>query len=346
MLASLFDYKIMERAIASSLISLIIFIFFGSKIINFLKSIGLGQRVSQWGPRSHFSKEGTPTAGGFFIFLTSLIATIIFGDLTKPYLTLSLLTFALFTFLGLLDDVLKKKSKKRGLTISQKFALQILISIIIISITYNFVGLKPSLKIPYTDSFLDLPMWLYIILCVFIIVGSSNAVNLTDGIDGLAGGHTLISFAVSTVFLYLSGHLIFAKYLNLFFVNGIGEVVILCSAIQGAILGFLWWNSYPAQVFMGDSGSLSLGALLGYISIIGKFELFLPIFGFLFVVEAISVIIQVTYFKITKGKRVFRMAPLHHHFELGGTSEPKVTARFLIIGIIFAAIALFGIKGK
>jgi phospho-N-acetylmuramoyl-pentapeptide-transferase len=169
---------------------------------------------------------------------------------------------------------------------------------------------------------------------------------LTDGLDGLAGGHLAIAFAVSGLFIYFSGHSVFAKYFELFFTPGVGEITVLIFAILGALLGFLWWNNFPAQIFMGDSGSLSLGALLGFISILGKFELFLPILGFLFVIEALSVIIQVAYFKITGGKRIFRMAPLHHHFELGGMSEPKVVARFIIVAIIFGAIAIFGIKPR
>ncbi len=170
--------------------------------------------------------------------------------------------------------------------------------------------------------------------------------NLTDGLDGLAGGHLLIAFSVSLVFVYLAGHSVFADYLHIVFVPGVGEVTVLISAVLGALLGFLWYNSHPAEVFMGDSGSLSLGALLGFLSVLAKFELFLPILGGIFVVEALSVIIQVVYFKATGGKRIFRMSPIHHHFELGGMSETKIVARFMIVAVMLGGIALLGLKIK
>lgn len=346
MLAHLFDYKIMERAVAAAIIPLLLFIFFGGKIIELLRNWGLGQKVYHLAPKSHFSKEGTPTAGGVFIYIFSLIAVLLFGDLRNNYLLSSLFTFSVFTFLGFLDDVLKKKSKKRGLTISQKFFAQIFLSCICIFVAELLFDLKTPVRLPFLNISVDFNYVLYILFCIFIITGTSNAVNLTDGLDGLAGGHLAIAFAVSGLFIYFSGHSVFAKYFELFFTPGVGEITVLIFAILGALLGFLWWNNFPAQIFMGDSGSLSLGALLGFISILGKFEFFLPILGFLFVIEALSVIIQVAYFKITGGKRIFRMAPLHHHFELGGMSEPKVVARFIIVAIIFGAIAIFGIKPR
>ncbi len=346
MLAFLFDLKILDRAIAGGILSFLLYIAFGKQIINFLREVGLGQKVSHWGPKSHFSKEGTPTAGGLFIWLFSVISIILFGDLKNKYLWLSVLTFTLFTILGFADDFLKKKTKTRGMTISQKFSLQLILSAVIILLSYVVVGINQSLKVPFSDYFIEIPFPLFILFSIFVFVGSSNAVNLTDGLDGLAAGHLLVAFAVATALVYFAGHFVFADYLDLFFVAGVGEVTVLNFAVLGALLGFLWFNGYPAQIFMGDSGSLSLGALLGYISIISKIELFLPIFGAIFVVEALSVIIQVAYFKITKGKRIFKMSPLHHHFELSGIPEPKVVVRFIISAIIFGGLALLGLKIK
>lgn len=344
MLSFVLEYGITERAILSFILSISLYLFLGGALINFLRNIGLGQKVSQWGPKDHLSKEGTPTAGGIFIWLFSTISVLLFGDLKNKYLLLSLLTFALFSILGFADDVLKKKSKKRGFTISQKFSLQVFISVLVMFLTYMWIDPSSSIRVPFSNYFIELPNYLYFVLAIFILVGSSNAVNLTDGLDGLAGGHLAVAFSVLLVLSYLAGHYVFANYLEIFFVSGVGEVVVLVSAIIGSLLGFLWYNSYPAQVFMGDSGSLSLGALLGYISIISKTELFLPIYGFLFVLEAVSVMLQVGYFKITGGKRIFRMAPLHHHFELGGLKETKVVARFIILAVILGGLALLGLK--
>lgn len=338
------DYKITERAILSFIFSISFYLFFGKKLINFLRNIGLGQRVYHLGPKEHLSKEGTPTAGGVFIWLFSSASAILFGDLKNKYLVLSLITFSLFSILGLIDDILKKKSKKRGLTISQKFSLQVLISFFILSITFLSIDFNTSLRVPFSAYYIDIPYYLSFIFALFILVGSSNAVNLTDGLDGLAGSHLVVAFSVLMIFCYLAGHYVFADYLDMIFVNGVGEVVVLIAGIIGALLGFLWYNSYPAQVFMGDSGSLSLGALLAYIAMISKTEFFLPIYGFLFVLEALSVIMQVGYFKMTGGKRIFRMAPLHHHFELGGLRETKVVARFIIVAIILGGLALLGLK--
>lgn len=346
MLAFLFELKILDRAIASGILSFLLYIVFGRRIISFLLEVGLGQKISQWGPKSHFSKEGTPTAGGVFIWLFPMLSVILFGDLKNKYLWLSVLTFTLFTILGFIDDFMKKRTKARGLTISQKFLLQLILSAAIILLSYKVVGINQSLKIPFSDYFLEIPLFLFILFSIFIFVGSSNAVNLTDGLDGLAAGHLLVAFAIATILVYFTGHFVFADYLGLFFIAGIGEVTVLNFAILGALLGFLWFNGYPAQIFMGDSGSLSLGALLGYISIISKIELFLPIFGAIFVIEALSVIIQVSYFKITKGKRIFKMAPIHHHFEISGIPEPKVVVRFIISAIIFGGLALLGLKIK
>lgn len=338
------EYKITERAILSFIFSISLYLFLGKALINFLKNVGLGQKVYQLGPKEHLSKEGTPTAGGIFIWIFSSASAILFGDLKNKYLLLSLLTFSLFSILGLVDDVLKKRSKKRGLTVSHKFMLQVLISIFVLSITFLTIDFNTSLRVPFSDLYIDIPLYASFIFSLFILVGSSNAVNLTDGLDGLAGSHLVVAFSVLMVFCYLAGHYVFADYLDMVFVNGVGEVVVLISGIIGALLGFLWYNSYPAQVFMGDSGSLSLGALLAYIAMISKTELFLPIYGFLFVLEALSVIIQVGYFKMTGGKRIFKMAPLHHHFELGGLKETKVVARFIIVAIILGGLALLALK--
>ena len=344
MLESFFP-KIVGRALGAALTSLILFTVFGGKFIKILAKKGMGQRVSKWGPKEHFVKEGVPSSGGIFIFIVVTISSLLWVSLSNKYFHIAYITFLSYTVIGFADDVLKKKSPKRGFTIPQKFLLQLLVGFGISLLCIFYVSLPTSLIVPFTKYYIQLSAPVFFFFILLIIVGSSNAVNLTDGLDGLATGHLVISFSILLIFTYLSGHSVFAKYLEIFYSPEAGELSVFIMAVLGASLGFLWFNIYPAEVFLGDSGSLSLGALVGILCILGKVEMFLPIFGGIFVIEALSVILQVLYFKTT-GKRIFKMSPLHHHFELSGWAEPKVTQRFIIISIIFAIISLLGIKVK
>lgn len=339
MLESLFPYITFRTSLAG-LTSLIIFISLGKFFVNILRRNGMGQRVSKWSPQNHFAKEGTPTSGGIFIFIVVVITCLIWSSLTNKYFLIAMLSFTLFTAIGFVDDILKKNAK-RGFSIREKLILQLIASSII---TYLILRDHPaSLLVPFSEYIVRIPKPAYFILLVLIITGASNAVNLTDGLDGLAISHVLISLSVLLFFVYVAGHSIFAAHLKVFYVPGVGELSVFLGALLGACLGFLWFNAYPAEVFLGDSGSLSLGAFIGVLSCLAKIELFLPIFGGIFVVEAISVLTQVFSYKLAK-RRVFKMAPLHHHFELSGWPEPKVTIRFIIVSVILAAVSIVGIR--
>lgn len=315
--------------------------------IRWLKKLSLTQHIRDDGPKSHFKKEGTPTMGGIIIIGSVLISMLLWGNLRNHYIWIMILSFIGFGLVGFIDDYLKVTRKNyKGLPGRYKLAAQFALAM---SVTL-FLYFNP--KDPYT-TVLSIPFfkqWLidlgifYIPFAVFVIVGSSNAVNLTDGMDGLAVGLVGIASIVNAVLLYVSGHAVFAKYLYVLYIPGTSELAVFCGAMLGACLGFLWYNAYPAEVFMGDVGSLSLGGALGSLAVITKHEIVLAVVGGIFVVEALSVILQVGYFKITGGKRIFRMAPLHHHFELKKWPEPKVIVRFWIIGIILALLSLLTLK--
>ncbi|HBI24783.1 MAG TPA: phospho-N-acetylmuramoyl-pentapeptide-transferase, partial [Nitrospiraceae bacterium] len=316
----------------------------GPYMIESLKRYQIGQYVRNDGPKHHLSKAGTPTMGGLLIIMVVLIATLSWIDLSNVYAWLVLLALVGFGAIGFIDDYLKVvKKKSDGLAGRYKFSLQIIVASIIAGILYYLPVYSTQLSVPFFKNFNPDLGWFYIIFVIFIIVGASNAVNLTDGLDGLAIGPTIVAVMVYTVITYVSGHAKIADYLLIPFINGSGELAILCGSVFGASLGFLWFNTYPASVFMGDVGSLPLGALLGAVAVISKHELLLVIVGGIFVVETVSVIFQVLSYKINR-KRVFLMAPLHHHYELKGWQEPKIIVRFWIIAIILGLVALSTLK--
>ncbi|NWF51469.1 MAG: phospho-N-acetylmuramoyl-pentapeptide-transferase [Nitrospirae bacterium] len=321
-------------------------LFLGPWIINKLKRLSMTQRIRDDGPKTHMNKEGTPTMGGILIILCILISILLWGDLKNIYIWIMIISLTGFGFIGFCDDYLKIiKSNSKGLKARYKFGSQIALALLI-SI---FLYINP--KDPYTDV-LSIPFfkkWLfdlglfYIPFSIIVIVGSSNAVNLTDGIDGLAIGLVAIAAFATGALVYISGHKGLAQYLQVLYLPLTGELAVFCGAMFGASLGFLWFNSYPADVFMGDVGSLGLGGSLGTIAVITKHEIVLAVVGGIFVIETLSVILQVVSFKLT-GKRVFKMAPIHHHFELKGWPEPKVIVRFWIIGIMLALLSLATLK--
>jgi phospho-N-acetylmuramoyl-pentapeptide-transferase len=333
------------RTIYSTLTALLITFLLGPWLIRLLTKHQIGQYIRENGPQSHFSKKGTPTMGGVLILFAVSAATLSWADLTNTYVWLVLGVTLCFGGIGFLDDYLmliKKRSK--GLSPRGKFLLQIVIALVPAFFLYLNFRYNTRLNIPFFKAVTPDLFWGYILLALFIIVGTSNAVNLTDGLDGLAIGPATIAFGTYLLLSYFSGNLKIATYLQIPYVPGSGELAVFCGAMVGAGMGFLWFNAYPAQVFMGDVGSLSLGAALGTISVITKNEILLVIIGGIFMVEALSVIFQVGYFKMTHGKRIFRMAPLHHHFELKGWPEPKIIVRFWIIAVILSLLSLSTLK--
>ncbi len=300
-----------------------------------------GQPIRSDGPQSHLAKQGTPTMGGLLILFTLTISTLLWADLTSSFIWLALLVTLGFGLIGWLDDYLKlMRANPKGLAGRWKLLLQCL-----------FGGMAAAGLWQMTDPVVDIPIlntqwdmgWFYPVFVVFVLVGCSNAVNLTDGLDGLAVAPTFMVAAMLAVVAYLAGHAAFAPYLMIPFVPGAGELAVFCGALIGGCLGFLWFNSYPAQVFMGDVGALALGGALAFVACAIHQQILLAIAGGLFVLEAISVMVQVASFKMT-GKRVFRMAPIHHHYELKGWPEPKVIVRFWIISILLALVALSTLK--
>ncbi|MBN1905408.1 MAG: phospho-N-acetylmuramoyl-pentapeptide-transferase [Deltaproteobacteria bacterium] len=333
------------RAVLATLTAIACFIFFGKWAIRKLGSLQLKQYIRDDGPKNHQGKAGTPTMGGCIIVSVIIVSVLLWGELKNIYLWLTLYSTFFFGLIGFRDDALKiARKSSEGLSAKGKFLLQCLIALPVAVALYFYPGFDTQLNVPFFKNITpDLGAW-YIPFAVFIIVGFSNAVNLTDGLDGLAIGPIIIAFMSYIVFSYLSGNIKFASYLLIPYVPGSGELAVLCGAVVGAGLGFLWFNSYPAQVFMGDVGSLPLGAILGTVAVITKQEITLLIVGGLFVVEALSVIFQVGYFKISGGHRIFRMAPIHHHFELKGWPESKVTVRFWIIAIILTLLSMSTLK--
>ena len=334
------------RTSLAVLSAMVLSLLLGPWLIRKLKRFSMTQQIRDDGPKSHMGKAGTPTMGGFLIILAIALSIFLWGDLKNIYIWIMILSLVGFGAIGFLDDYLKIIRKNhRGLRAYQKFGMQILLALFI----GIFLYFNP--RDPYADV-LSLPFfkkWVfdlglfYIPFSVIVIVGSSNAVNLTDGIDGLAIGLVAIAVLANAVLVYISGHKELAEYLQVLYLPGSGELTVFCGAMLGASLGFLWYNSYPADVFMGDVGSLSLGGSLGTLAVITKHEIVLAIVGGIFVIETFSVMLQVASFKLT-GKRVFKMAPIHHHFELKGWPEPKVIVRFWIIGIMLALLSLATLK--
>jgi len=341
---NIFQYISFRSAYAAVTAILISFIL-GPWIIKFLTKIKMGQEVRHDGPQSHLKKSGTPTMGGFIIIVSVIISVVLWQDIRSFYSWLVIGAFVSFGFLGFLDDYLKiSRKSSEGLRSRFKLIGQVFIASVVAILLYLHGSEEFSkLYIPFLKRHvIDLGIFMIPVI-VFYIVGISNAVNLTDGLDGLATGLVLFATIALAVITYLSGRPDFSEYLNIPFVPGGGELTVFSLALVGACIGFLWFNCYPAQVFMGDTGSLALGGVLGVISIIVKKEVLFLIIGGVFVMETLSVIIQVFWFKRT-GKRVFKMAPIHHHFELKGWAESKVINRFWIIGGMLAILGLSMLK--
>jgi phospho-N-acetylmuramoyl-pentapeptide-transferase len=309
----------------------------------------VGQFIREEGPQAHQTKAGTPTMGGLLILTGILVPTLLWADLTNRNVWILMFSTVAFGAIGFADDYLKVVKKRNlGLRGRDKMALQVLVGLVVGSAVYWSSLALPGqystrVVIPFFKTVMPDLGFAYVLFAVMVLVGASNAVNMTDGLDGLAIGCTLIAAAAFTGLAYVSGHRVFSEYLDLLFLPRAGEVTIFCGAMVGASMGFLWWNCYPAQIFMGDVGSLSLGGALGTVAILIKQELLLVVVGGVFVIEAVSVILQVASFKTTR-KRIFRMAPLHHHFELVGWKEPQIIIRFFIVAFIFALAAITTLK--
>jgi phospho-N-acetylmuramoyl-pentapeptide-transferase len=333
--------------------AMIVAVAMGQRFIDWMRARqGKGQPIRADGPASHvLTKQGTPTMGGLMILAGIAAAVLLWGDLTNPYIWIVSLVTAAFGVLGFIDDYAKvTKQSSAGLTSKQKLAAQLVVAVIagVLTVVWMQIsptspGLETSVAFPFFKEVLLNIGWFYVVFAAVVIIGASNAVNLTDGLDGLAVVPVMMAAAVFGIISYLVGNYLFANYLQLHFVPGVGEVAVFCGAIIGAGLGFLWYNAPPAKIFMGDTGSLALGGALGAMAVATKHELVLAIVGGLFVVEALSVMIQVAYFKAT-GKRIFLMAPIHHHFEKMGWAESTVVVRFWIVAAMLALIGLSTLK--
>ena len=349
------------RTATASMTALLISLLLGPWLIRRLQDFQIGQHIREEGPKSHQAKAGTPTMGGILIVVSIILPSLLWANLRNPFVWLLVLVCLAYAGIGFADDYLKIRNKRNlGLTPKEKFTFQFLVAFVIgIVLLYLanrgiystmltvpfFKSLRPDLVV---DALLSGPAFFlgylpFLIFVMLFVVGSSNAVNLTDGLDGLAIGCTLIASTALTALTYVSGHRTLSQYLDIQFIPGVSEVTIFCGAMVGASLGFLWYNAHPAEVFMGDVGSLALGGAIGTIAVVIKQELLLPFVGGVFVIEALSVMIQVASFKL-RGKRVFKMAPIHHHFELVGWKESKVIIRFWIAALIFALLSLSTLK--
>lgn len=356
-----FQYVTFRTAFAS-LTALFLGIALGPWLIEKLRQFQIGQHIREDGPKSHQKKAGTPTMGGILIVISIVVPTLLWANLRTPYVWVAMFGLVSFGAIGFYDDYTKvRRMRNLGLTGRMKILLQLLASLVI---GFILLGLHASgnysttMNVPFLKNFkpdLLITSWLhstwtyplafvfFFAFVAFILIGASNSVNLTDGLDGLATGLTIISAGAMTILCYTSGHRQFAEYLDLARLPGASELTIFCAAMMGAALGFLWYNAHPAQIFMGDVGSLSIGGAIGTVAVLIKQELLLPFIGGVFVLEALSVIIQVGSFKL-RGKRVFKMAPLHHHFEALGWQEAKVITRFWIAGLVLALFALTTLK--
>lgn len=332
------------RTFGASITSVVFCMLVGPAYIRYLQRKQMGQTIRDDGPKSHLSKKGTPTMGGGLILLSITISTLLWCDLSNKNVWIVLLTTLLFGVVGYVDDyrkVVKKNSK--GLSGRQKILGQVIIALAAAYAIYVFRDTPPVLKFPIFKGWSIHLGMLFIPFAAFVMVGSSNAVNLTDGLDGLAVGPTITTSVTFLILAYCAGHVKIAEYLQIPYIAGAGELSIFCGTVAAACLGFLWFNTYPAQVFMGDVGSLALGGALSAVAVVTKNEILLALCGGIFVIEALSVMAQVASFKMT-GRRVFKMAPIHHHFELKGWAEPKVIVRFWIISILLALITLSTLK--
>jgi phospho-N-acetylmuramoyl-pentapeptide-transferase len=344
---NVFRYITFRTALSGMTALLFVFIFMPI-FIKLLRKHQVSQEIREEGPSTHLSKKGTPSMGGVIIIGATVVSTLLWGNLSNIYVWLGLAGLMLFGLIGFIDDFIKFRSHRSlGLNTGQKLILQIAVSGLI-ALTLVLIGFEGKfdlrLTFPFIKEWALYLGWLYLPWILFILVGSSNAVNLADGLDGLAIGLTLISAAALTALTYVAGHAIWSEYLNIIRVPLAAELTVFAGALSGACLGFLWFNCHPAEIFMGDVGALSLGGTLGLLAILIKQEFLLLFVAGVFILEALSVLLQVTYFKLSGGKRIFRMAPLHHHFELIGWPEEKVVIRFWIMGIIFALFSLTTLK--
>ncbi len=331
------------RAAGAATTALVLSLVLGPVLIRTLQRLSIGQNIRDEGPKSHQAKAGTPTMGGVLILVALTVPTLLWARLDNPFVWLVIATTLAFGSIGFADDYLKlHRENDKGLTAWFKFTLTCMVALsfglLLVSLSFETTLTFPFFK----DLVLNLGLF-YLALVVAILVGTSHAVNLTDGLDGLAIGATLVAAATYAIFTYIAGNSIVADYLQVAFVPGAGEVSIFCAALVGASLGFLWFNCHPAEIFMGDTGSLAIGGAIGSVAILSKQEILLFVVGGLFVIEAVSVILQVGSFKL-RGVRIFRMAPIHHHFELKGWREPQIIVRFWILAVLFALLSLATLK--
>jgi phospho-N-acetylmuramoyl-pentapeptide-transferase len=358
----IFRYLTFRTAFAS-LTALLIALFIGPWVIQKLHEFQIGQYIREDGPQSHLKKSGTPTMGGILILIAILLPTVLWSDPANPFVWITVFSTLAFGAIGFADDYIKVVQRRSlGLTARAKLLWQglagaaVAIALVVLQqfklfstqLTVPFFKtLHPDLQwhwlgsIPHLGLLAFLP---FVVFIIFVLMGSSNAVNLTDGLDGLAIGCTIIAAGALSVLTYVSGHVVFADYLELQRMPMVGELTVFCGSMVGASIGFLWYNAHPAEIFMGDVGSLALGGAIGTVAIIIRQELLLPFIGGIFIIEAISVILQVGSYKLRNGKRIFKMAPLHHHFEQLGWQESKVIARFWICALVFALFALTTLK--
>ncbi len=332
------------RAAWALVTALLISIVVGPMFIRWLRRVKFGQPIHE-DVTTHISKAGTPTMGGVLIIFSLVVSCLLWGDLRNIYLWLVLFVFTGFGLVGFIDDYIKVRGKKnQGISPLAKVLGQVIVAGIAVTVLVMQPDFSTTLSVPFFKNINPDLGWWYVPFAVLVMVGASNGVNLTDGLDGLAIGPTIVAAAVLSVFIYVTGNVKFSEYLLIPYMAGIGEVTVFSAALVGAGLGFLWYNAYPAQIFMGDVGSLALGGGLGFLAMLCKQELLLVVVGGLFVVETLSVILQVGYFKWSGGKRIFRMAPLHHHFELKGIPESKIIIRFWITSVLLGFVALSVLK--
>ena len=351
------------RTVFASLTALLIGLLIGPYVIDKLREFQIGQYIREEGPQSHQKKSGTPTMGGVLICISILVPTLMWSDLSNPYVWLVMLSTLAFGAIGFTDDYIKVVHREnQGLTARAKLGLQFVVSAAVAaSLVVMEIrgGYSTRLKVPFAKRFRPDLVWEwmghvphmhwlvfipFVIFVMIVIAGASNAVNLTDGLDGLAIGCTIIAAGALTVLTYVSGHVVFSDYLELQRMPMVSELTVFCGSMVGASIGFLWYNAHPAEIFMGDVGSLALGGAIGTVAVVIKQELLLPFIGGVFILEALSVMLQVGSYKLRNGKRIFKMAPLHHHFELMGWSESKVITRFWILALVFALFALTTLK--
>ncbi len=334
------SFRIIYAAVTAFIIAFVL----APPMIRKLQSLGLGQRIREEGPSGHMGKKGTPTMGGILVIFAVLMSTFLWSDISNLYVWLVMLSIVGFGLVGFVDDYVKiLRVRSLGLTVWQKLVAQISIALGIGLFFYSSPGYSTELSVPFFKSFTPDLGYFYIPFAILVIVGCSNAVNLTDGLDGLAVGPVMIASLAYMIIAYAAGNKVISDYLLIPYIEGAGELAVLMAAVFGSSLGFLWFNTYPASVFMGDVGSLPLGAALGTVAVVSKHELLLILVGGVFVMEAVSVIFQVVSFK-SRGKRLFLMAPIHHHFEMKGWEEPKVVVRLWILAIILVLVSLSTLK--